>query len=143
MGSNWVPRSGAKQLVATEQQAWITLVEAAQRLGLTKEAVRRRAQLGQLPAKKENGTWYVDPSAIEEENHPKDQEGAKFLDPTALQVYQDLNQMLRTELVFLHQQLERKDQIIAGLIQRVPQLKLAEEQPTFLPWWRRIFQGRH
>jgi hypothetical protein len=137
-----------------------TVAGAAERLGITKEAVRKRIARGTLRADKDaDGTVrvYVPPSGTAAGTPPNDLVGE-----------------LRDRVRFLEEQLRlERDahgearRIIAGLVQRIPELE-APQEPTQAapdapqagaegegrgtvapepqagaerPWWRRMFGG--
>ena len=141
----------------------VTQREAAERLGVTVEAIRKRVARGTLRSDKgEDGRRYVyldtDPDA-----------------GGAQPEYSPLTSELRDRLRYVEQQLEAERQahaearrIIAGLVERIPALEAPAEAPPEAPqspaqpaqggergnapqqpetapeqrpWWRRIFGG--
>ena len=53
--------------MASDGPAALTLHEAAERLGVHYMTVYRRVRLGVLPARKVDGTWWVDPADLDDE----------------------------------------------------------------------------
>jgi predicted ArsR family transcriptional regulator len=130
----------------------LTVAQAADSLGITQEAVRKRIARGTI-------------------RHDKDQEGRIFvyLDTfeRASKTGQDANQdkytrSLEDQIEFLRRELERKDTIIMSLTQRIPELEAptepqrspetaeegsgrgddppGPEHPVERPsWWRKFF----
>jgi hypothetical protein len=134
----------------TEGRRRLDLKAAAAELGVTSEAIRRRAKRGTLPSEKgEDGLLYVwvpdvsdgvhDVSAngahgvsdggvhggVHAGSHDKEQ-GAR-LPEILLERFEDENSFLRQELDRLHRELERKDAILMTLAQRIPELEAATE----------------
>jgi hypothetical protein len=52
-------------LDADERFGWVTLDPAAQLLGTTAEALRKRIERGNLPARKFEGRWYVEVAVLD------------------------------------------------------------------------------
>ena len=134
-------------MVATRR---LTLREASEVLGVSKEAVRRRALRGSLPSDKDpDGRVYVYVDAV--------QDAPPTPEPSAL-----ISQ-LREEISYLREENRRKDEIIMQQALTVRQLtgstepRESPESPgprdtptdataepqerTERPWWRRIFGG--
>ncbi len=153
------------------------LPDAAPLLGLHYDTARKRLQAGTLRGEKYGGRWLVwvpglggaesksetvsdfirdvipeDPEPIPdakpEDSGPVPDQTGKDSDALLVQ--------LREEIAFLRQQVERQNHLIAGLIQRVPELPAGgafshvEESPRQVvaaapspepgpppPWWRR------
>jgi hypothetical protein len=137
----------------------VTVREAADRLGVTTDAIRQRIKRGTIAHDKgEDGLTYVyltpsegvtDTSA--DTGNPHEKEVTEAL----LRVYED-------QVGFLRRELERKDTIIMSLTQRIPELEASPEPqespvpdtedrsrgeerevmggPSRSPsWWRRFF----
>jgi hypothetical protein len=90
-----------------------TYKEAARALGLSTEAVRRRVRRGTLPSERDpDGTVRVildaDQARPDETN---------------------LTDQLRSEVAYLREENQRKDHIIAALVQKVPALQAASNEP--------------
>ncbi len=125
---------------------WLSISDAANMLGVSKDALRKRIRRQNIEAKKaEDGTWLV---LVEQDN---------VLDncPTTDLLVQEL----RDRIAFLENQLrsrddeiKRRDSIIMSLSQRVPELPdpadrarreaehaelLATVRDLKRPWWKR------
>jgi len=121
----------------TEGRRRLDLKAAAAELGVTSEAIRRRAKRGTLPSEKgEDGLLYVwvpdGPHAVSDDGSHGGPHGVSDGEdpriPNALlERYEDENDFLRRELERLHRELERKDAILLTLAQRVPELEPARE----------------
>jgi hypothetical protein len=123
----------------TEGRRKLDLKTAAVELGVTSEAIRRRAKRGTLPSEKgEDGLLYVwvpdvsdtGPHGVSDSGshagtHDQDQ-GAR-LPEALLERFEDENIFLRQELERLHRELERKDAILLTMAQRIPELEAAPE----------------
>ena len=151
----------------------LTLTEAAEVLGTTKDAVRMRVRRETLRSEKgEDGRVYVflDPTA--NSVHPEPEVEGSAGDPS-----RELVEVLRAQVEDLRGRLDRETEanrenrrIIAGLIERVPELEAPRESSTraeessgrstsgehraatetvgegpqgetLRPWWRRIFRA--
>ncbi len=141
-----------------DKQRRYTVSEAARVLGTTEAAIRARINRGKLPSEKIDNTVYVRLDADSTLINPTDQAA--------------LVEALRDQIDTLKHQLNTEQEasaelrrIIAGLIQRVPELEPVKESPsepqesaenaresdappradapreedTDLPWWRRWF----
>jgi excisionase family DNA binding protein len=99
----------------------ITVPEAAELLGVTQSAVRKRIQRGTIPWDKDTeGRTYVYVDLAEtrleiEEDRSQDASPGQSRDEV-LEVYKE-------QVEFLHRELERKDAIIMSLTQRIPELE--------------------
>ena len=103
----------------------VTVPEAADLLGVTQSAVRKRIQRGTIPwDKDEEGRIfvYVDPS----EGSPETGEDTSQ-DTVAGQSRDELLEVYREQVDFLRRELERKDTIIMSLTQRIPELEPVQE----------------
>ncbi len=130
------------------------LKAAAVELGITSEAIRRRAKRGTLPSEKgEDGLLYVWVPAVSDGVHDVSDAGphgvsdsrphgvydggshADYqenhthpgLPEALLERFEDENGFLRQELERLHRELERKDAILLTMAQRIPELEAAPE----------------
>lgn len=105
----------------------LTVPEAAELLGVTQSAVRKRVQRGTIPwDKDEEGRLYVyvDPSETSfqtEEDRSRETSSGRSRD--------ELLEVYREQVEFLRRELERKDAIIVSLTQRLPELEAAPEPP--------------
>lgn len=126
----------------------VDISEAAKILGISVEATRKRLQRGSLQGYKVDDRWYIvldvqdmksrtrpeedsDTSGTESEN---DQDTNEDVQGDIL-AYQQMVESLQGEISFLRQELSarteenrRKDHIIAGLTQRIPELPSADQQ---------------
>ena len=123
----------------------VTVPEAADLLGVTQSAVRKRIQRGTIPwDKDEEGRIfvYVDPS----DAGPETGEDTSR-DTAAGQSLDELLEVYREQVDFLRRELERKDTIIMSLTQRIPELepvqepREAPEQEQRRSWLSRFFFG--
>ena len=137
----------------------VTVGEAAELLGISKDAVRMRVRRGTLRHEKTEGRMHVwvdtDQGADQNAVHPG--------------VPRELVEELRDRVRFLEGQLEQANErdrenrrIVAALTSRIPELEApgapetAEEEPERVeprpdapgaqeaaqrPWWRRVFGG--
>jgi hypothetical protein len=152
---------------ARDQGRRMTLSEAAEVLGISKDAVRMRVRRDSLRSEKgEDGRVHV---FVDATRHATTGEGPQD-DPSA-----ELVEVLRAQVEDLQSRLDRETEanrenrrIIAGLIERVPELEAPareeprgsdlsaeEEEPISTPtgqrtapesevprpWWRRILRG--
>jgi hypothetical protein len=116
----------------------LTVTEAAAMMGVTESAVRKRVQRGQIPHDKEdNGRLYVylDPR----ESRPlsgkvRDGHASRSRPPGPGQSRDSYVRTLEERVGFLEEQVRRQTDIIAGLVQRVPELKApAAQEPREAP----------
>ena len=118
----------------------LDLKAAAAELGITSEAVRRRAKRGTLASETgEDGKLYVwlpDVSdagpheGVRGGSHDGPHAGGVYpLSEALLERFEDENEFLRRELERLHRELERKDAILLTMAQRIPELEPAREAP--------------
>ena len=147
----------------------VDLKEAAVELGITSEAVRRRAKRGSLSSETgEDGRLYVwlpdvsdagahtGPHTVSDSGpHAAD---SPHLSEKLLERFEDENEFLRRELERLHRELERKDAILLTMAQRIPELEAVPEPREATEkvseganrgvhsepdeprsWWRRLF----
>ncbi len=140
-------------------QDGVTIQEAARRLGVKEDAIRKRIQRGTLPHEKTvEGRVFVWVEAAQD-----------TAQDTTEDAYQDaasrdeLVAELRDQVHFLREELARKDAILLRMAESVPQLEAPRESPetatagpveatpsepsrgaqegTERPWWRRVFGG--
>ena len=108
----------------------VGLDEASRLLGISKEALRKRAARGTIAAEKDaHGRWLFTLDT------DKEQDTGQDTSRTLLDAMQE-------EIEHLRRENERKDTIIMSLVQRVPLLEAPKKdpEPEKLPWWKRIFR---
>ena len=157
---------GVRQDAAPEG---LTVAETSARLGVTPDAVRRRLHRGTLAgAKTADGEWRVWlPERAAPGADAGDRQDTARMPPAEapvdlILVYEARLTGLREDLAFLRNELtarteeiRRRDHIIAGLVERLPELPTGEDAPTTqrsatgatertgagsdtaAPWWRR------
>lgn len=145
------------------QDAGIDIRDAARRLGLSVAAMRKRVQRGSIPAEKVDGEWRINPFVLKilettsqdgqdagkDTSRDTGQDSSPPLMQALLDTLQAEVERLRHELDTRTAELERKDHIIAGLVQRVPLLeaprpteeqqhdgRTGEDPAPRRPWWR-------
>ncbi len=141
----------------------LTVAEAAERLGVTHDAVRKRICRNQTTwDKDDSGRVHVYLKETEtrgdgsgtEEGQSKDQSETAVQDPRDM-----LIEFLQAELADWKQEAYRKDRIIAALTERIPAIEapqetrngpetvaesagngvVPDEEERPKPWWKRIF----
>ena len=155
----------------TEARLRYTVHEAAMLLGLSVEAVRKRAERGKLARERDaDGTVYIlldgDQSKKGTDQtvtgHQHTDQTTPDADQTAGQTYDQTNDLVeayKNQVDWLRREVERKDTIIMSLTQRVPELEASTEPPYTAEarpgtegrqeatvghrrsWWRRFFGG--
>jgi helix-turn-helix protein len=111
---------------------WITVADAARILGVSKQAVRQRIYRDTIPHRKgEEGTVFV---RITEDNPETNAESHAENNGYTGDVGRELVDELRDRVGFLERQLETEQaasaelrRIVAGLVQRVPELEAPSE----------------
>ncbi len=123
----------------------LDLGEAASVLGVSREAVRRRAKRGTLDSDRgDDGKLYVWVHDDHHTNHHSDD------------VHHDLLvEELRDRIRYLEEESRRKDHLLAAALERIPAIEAPEspestsvgsgnthgegetQEPISLPWWRR------
>lgn len=126
-----------------EQDRPVSVAEAASILGITKDAVRKRISRGTLRADKHDDGWTVFLDGDQDTRHDT---GQTADDGHYWELINDLKadkEELRGEIDRLRRELERKDQMMAALIERIPPQIAApvddhvEKPPEqSRPWWR-------
>ena len=104
----------------------LSVPEAAELLGVTQSAVRKRVQRGTVPWDKDSEGRiyvYVDLSEMSPETG-----WDKARDAATGQSRDELLEAYRDQIDFLRRELERKDTLLMSLMQRVPELEPASEQ---------------
>ncbi len=138
----------------------VTIREAADRLGITEQAVRQRIRRKTLPAHKIDGKVYVVLSAEQDgASHGAEavhNDGSAGVASAVRNAYSELVTQLRSENELLREQLTVKDEqlranqvIISQLVERTkalpaPKAREAPERPSQTtdlpqPWWKRLF----
>ncbi len=148
----------------------VTVADAARLLGLSAEAVRMRIKRGTLDSEKVEGTVYVildDDQTRPHADPTTNQTSDPMSDQTALvEVLRDQVDYLREQLAQEREANRENRRIIAGLVQRVPELEPTREtppepresplsasegggggeeappEPEERSWWRRLLGGR-
>jgi len=103
----------------------LSVPEAAELLGVTQSAVRKRVQRGTVPWDKDSEGRiyvYVDLSEMSPETG-----WDKARDAATGQSRDELLEAYRDQIDFLRRELERKDTLLMSLMQRVPELEPASE----------------
>ncbi len=159
----------------SKPETLVPLPDAAPLLGLHYDTARKRLQAGTLRGEKHGGRWLVWVPGIKIDNvnlatpprsipdvipdNPERNPDAKPEDsgPVPDQTGRESDALLvqlREEIAFLRQQVERQNHLIAGLIQRVPELPAGDATRTHQEphhathevepaadtssWWRRM-----
>ena len=105
----------------------VRVPEAAEMMGVTQSAIRKRVHRGTIPWDKDHEGRiyvYVDPSEMSPETR-----GGKARDTSAGQSRDELLEAYRDQVQFLRRELERKDTIIMSLTQRIPELEASSKAP--------------
>ena len=106
------PRAGPQPDAGPD--AFISLADAAVRLGLSYDGARKRVRTGALRAEKRGGRWFV--SLSETGPSPDSLPDQPGPSPDSL-----IPQLL-ADIAFLRQQLDRQTAITAGLLARLPDM---------------------
>jgi hypothetical protein len=123
----------------------LDLGEAASVLGVSREAVRRRAKRGTLDSERgDDGKLYV---WVHDDDHTDHHSDDVHHDP--------LVEELRDRIRYLEEESRRKDHLLAAALERIPAIEAPEspestsvgsgnthgegetQDPISLPWWRR------
>src|ERR671912_2040808 len=107
----------------------LTVAQAANRLGITQDAVRKRIARGTIGHEKDHeGRIFVYLDTFESE-YETDQDNVQDRESkTVLDDDQDkYTRSLEDQIGFLRRELERKDTIIMSLTQRIPELEASPE----------------
>ena len=106
----------------------LTVAEAAERLGVTQDAVRKRMARGTIRHFKEDGRLYVYLDTFEKSSKTIQDEGQDAASNTVQDAGQDKYvAALEDQIQFLRRELERKDAILLRLTERIPELAAAPE----------------
>jgi hypothetical protein len=109
-----------------------TVHEAALLLGLSIDAVRKRAERGRLKREKDSdGTVYIllDPDQAEAGQRAAEEETATSQD-ALINSLQDQIEYLRHELDVRNEELRRKDHLLAASLERIPELETTQGVST-------------
>src|SRR5215212_3016346 len=99
----------------------LTVAQAADRLGVTQDAVRKRVARGTIRHHKDaEGRIFVYLDTFERESKTDQDEASKTVQDERQDKY---TRSLEDQIEFLRQELERKDTIIMSLTQRIPELE--------------------
>jgi excisionase family DNA binding protein len=111
----------------------ITVQEAAKRLRVKDDAIRKRIQRGTLQHDKDpDGRVYVYLDAAEDATYDGQRADAAHdasQDAVVLAKNETISEM-RDQIDFLRRELERKDAILMSLTQRIPELEAPPPEPT-------------
>lgn len=129
----------------------LDITEAAARLGLSTETVRKRLQRGKIKGHKAaDGSWRVFLPPDRQPGQPQDNSPDSSPDSSPDRAA-PLVAALRDEVAFLRSQLQARDEEIRRahvLLQQAQQQSMAllaapqQPEPPRPPWWRRLF-GRN
>lgn len=121
-----------------ERRVGLTVAEAAEVLGISRDAVRKRIARGTLQATKQDGEWTVN---LDDGDQPKT-EGKTEDDSHFWELIQDQRQRIEK----LEAELEQKNAWIGSLIERIPPQLPAPEEPeqaaTREGWWQRLWRRK-
>ena len=109
----------------------LTVAQAADRLGITQDAVRKRIARGTIRhAKDYEGRIFVYLDTFERESKTVQDNGQDGGSKSVQDDDQDkYTRSLEDQIDFLRRELERKDTIIMTMAQRIPELEPAREAP--------------
>jgi excisionase family DNA binding protein len=107
----------------------LTVAQAADRLGVTQDAVRKRIARGTIRHEKDyEGRIFVYLNTFESESKTDQDNGQDVESKTVSDADQDkYTRSLEDQVDFLRRELERKDTIIMSLTQRIPELEASPE----------------
>ena len=107
----------------------LTVAQAADRLGVTEDAVRKRIARGTIRHDKDHeGRIFVYLDTFERSSKTDQDRGQDEASKTDQDTHQDkYTRSLEDQIEFLRQELERKDTIILSLTQRIPELEASPE----------------
>ena len=107
----------------------LTVAQAADRLGVTQDAVRKRIARGTIRHEKGyEGRIFVYLDTFERESKTVQDNGQDVGSKTVSDADQDkYTRSLEDQVDFLRRELERKDTIIMSLTQRIPELEASPE----------------
>src|SRR5215212_2045559 len=109
----------------------LTVAQAANRLGVTQDAVRKRIARGTIRHEKDKeGRIFVYLDTFETESKTDQDNERDAESKTVSDAEQDkYTRSLEDQIDFLRRELERKDTIIMTMAQRIPELEPAREAP--------------
>lgn len=106
----------------------LTVAEAAERLGVTQDAVRKRMARGTIRHFREDGRLYVYLDTFEKSSKTVQDERQDDASKTVQNAGQDRYvAALEDQIQFLRRELERKDAILLRLTERIPELEAVQE----------------
>lgn len=129
-----------EETVETIQDEGLTVAMAAERFGITPDAVLKRIKRGKLVAQRVDGRWRIYLDAIEPgpdsylDSPRSDKKSGLISDNGSNGHRQDSGQtrqtpaspelvaVLQEEIAFLREEIRRKDQLLAAALQRIPEL---------------------
>jgi excisionase family DNA binding protein len=140
----------------------LTVAQAAEALGISQDAVRKRIARGTIPHDRDaSGRVHVYASSSETVHKTDQDDGQDDATKTVQDAY---IRSLEDQITFLRRELERKDTILLNLTERIPELEAPSDerespetveeqqgrgQPQSAmggtqegarrPWWRRVF----
>ena len=109
-----------------------TIQQAADKLGISKQAMHKRVLRGTQAAEKINGIWTV----YLQEDTPGSDTVKDTVKDTGIDA---VIQVLQSEIEFLREELKRKDTLLMTITQRIPMLAApkAEKESFFKGLFRR------
>jgi len=111
---------------AYKEMARLTMAEAAERLGVKEQAIRKRIQRGTIVHDKDDdGRVYVYVDPYENTDPSARHQGTSTDNSTSTHT---LIESLQDQIEFLRGELQRKDTILMTMAQRIPELEPAPEQ---------------
>lgn len=126
----------------------VTIAEAATILGVTSDAVRMRLKRGSLPGRKVAGRWTVllptPPNAAPNADPTETERPTEQPNASTVGAYAALVESQQAEIAFLREQLRereathaeeirRKDHLLAGFVERLPELPSGQDAPVSRP----------
>ena len=113
-----------------------TVNEAALQLGLSVDAVRKRAERGRLQKEKDaDGTVYIlldldQPTSEGETGLPAMRDRTATSQNALVNSLREQIEYLRRELDIRNEELRRKDHLLEAALERIPELQAAKRVPT-------------
>lgn len=123
-------------------EEWLTLTEAAARLGISERTLQRRIADGKFQTKTEHGRKYVlltdDSNGTKTDSHNNLSDKNLIIEMQRQQI-EHLKQLLDDALQDARESKERSDTIIITLTQRLDeQVKMLEDMREHKSMWQRI-----